>query len=107
MISQLKVFGDKTYSPRLDGYEVAERIQLSLTSVHTAAKHNTYASDTIVAVMNGHLLPIVNNSCNSMEEDDIWSVFERVLAKYPDDIFAALPSDMAENHDRYLHGEKK
>jgi hypothetical protein len=40
-------------------------------------------------------------------EDNVWQRFAEVLKEYPEDIFKNLPKDLAENHDKYLYGDKK
>lgn len=56
---------DKTYSPILDE-NLISYLYTSLYDINFKPKHN---------------------------EEDIWSVFQRILAKYPDDVFNELRND--------------
>ena len=46
-------------------------------------------------------------SCPKDKHENIWQAFKRILSEFPKDVFAELPTDLAENHDKYLYDKDK
>jgi hypothetical protein len=53
------------------------------------------------------LSALANPPATAPTHKPIWEVFQELSASVPDEVWDALPTDLAEQHDHYIYGTPK